>query len=137
MSAATDPLTCITRLQTAMNAHDIDAMADCFHPDYQSTFPAHPDRAFRGHESMRANWAGIFAGVPDLQTTLLRSAVDGDTVWSEWEWWGQRRDGAPFTMAGITLQGVSDGRIAWARLYMEPVQHEGETARRVVEQAVR
>ncbi len=137
MSAALDPLTCITKLQQAMNDHDLDAMTDCFHPDYQSTFPAHPERAFQGHESMRANWSGIFAGIPDLHTTLLRSAVDGETVWSEWEWQGRQRDGAQFAMAGVTVQGVVGGRIAWARLYMEPVQRGGETARQAVEQAVR
>jgi len=68
---------------------------------------------------------------------VLACAVDGDTVWSEWEWQGHQRDGAPFEMAGVTVQGVKDGRIAWARLYMEPVQHEGETARQAVEEAVR
>jgi ketosteroid isomerase-like protein len=137
MNTVSDPSTCITRLQQAMNDHDLDAMTDCFHPDYQSTFPAHPERAFQGHESMRANWSGIFAGVPDLHTTLLRSAVDGDTVWSEWGWQGHRRDGEHFAMAGVTVQGVRDGRIAWARLYMEPVQQDDETARQAVEQGVR
>ena len=137
MDTAYDPSACIRRLQQAMNDHDLEAMTDCFHPDYQSTFPAHPERAFRGHESMRANWSRIFAGVPDLDTKLLRCSVDGDTVWSEWEWQGHQRDGAPFEMAGVTVQGVKDGRIAWARLYMEPVQHEGETARQAVEEAVR
>lgn len=137
MMTSSDPLACITRLQQAMNDHDLEAMTSCFHPDYQSTFPAHPERAFQGHDSMRANWSGIFAGVPDLHTTLLRHAVDGETVWSEWDWQGHRRDGEPFRMAGITVQGVHDGRITWTRLYMEPVQHGSETARQAVEQVIR
>src|SRR5947209_5999993 len=126
MTTNFDPLTCLTQLQQAMNDHDLEAMTDCFHPEYQSTFPAHPERAFQGHQSMRANWSGIFAGVPDLQTTLLRYAVDGDTVWSEWDWQGHRHDGELFAMAGVTVQGIRDGRITWARLYMEPVQQGGE-----------
>lgn len=130
------PLACIVRLQQAMNDHDLEAMTDCFHSDYGSTFPAHPERAFQGHESMRANWSGIFAGIPDLHTTLLRSSVDGDTVWSEWEWQGHQRDGATFSMAGVTLQGVRDGRIEWARLYMEPVLPAAKPAFQTAGQAV-
>lgn len=137
MDTIRTPLASIERLQQAMNDHDLEAMTDCFQPDYQSTFPAHPSRAFRGHESMRMNWTGIFAGVPDLETTLLTAVVDGDTVWAEWSWQGNKRDGTPFAMAGITLQGVQDGRIAWARLYMEPVEHEAKAAGQAVEHAVR
>jgi hypothetical protein len=29
-------------------------------------------------------------------------------------------------MAGVTLFGVRDGRIVWGRLYMEPVEEDGE-----------
>lgn len=134
---AHDPLACIQRLQQAMNDHELEAMTDCFHPDYQSTFPAHPYRAFRGHESMCANWSRIFAAVPDLTTALLRWSVDGDTVWSEWEWQGHQHGGAPFVQAGVTIQGIQDGRIAWARLYMEPVQREGATADQAVERVLR
>jgi hypothetical protein len=29
-------------------------------------------------------------------------------------------------MAGVTVMGIREGRIAWARLYMEPVEQEGQ-----------
>jgi len=116
------PVTVIERLGQAINRHDLDALAACFAPDYLSEFPAHPDRTFRGHEQMRKNWAQIFGGVPDLTATLRSCSVAGETVWAEWEWQGTRRDGAPFAMCGVTIQGMSGGRIAWTRLYMEPVE---------------
>lgn len=133
-SDATDPgpRAVVERLMRAINAHDLDAMAACFAPDYLSKFPAHPDRAFRGHDQMRSNWTQIFGGVPDLTAGLVRCAEDGATVWAEWEWTGTRRDGAPFAMRGVTVQGVEHDRIAWVRLYMEPVQ-----AGRGVDAAVR
>lgn len=118
----TSPTTITERLRRAINQHDLDALAACFEPDYDSAFPAHPDRAFRGHKQMRKNWSQIFAAVPDIEATLLRCASDEDTVWAEWEWKGTRADGAPFAMSGVTIQGVRQDRISWARLYMEPVE---------------
>jgi ketosteroid isomerase-like protein len=125
IQTATGPLSVIARLGDAINRHDLDALAACFAPDYASEFPAHPDRAFRGHEQMRKNWTQIFGGVPDLAATLLRSAAEGDTAWAEWEWRGTRTDGAPFAMRGVTVVGVTDDRISWARMYMEPVETRG------------
>jgi hypothetical protein len=29
-------------------------------------------------------------------------------------------------MAGVTVMGIREGRIAWARLYMEPVEQAGQ-----------
>ena len=113
------------RLNAAMNAHDLDAFVDCFREDYDSEQPAHPDRAFRGREQVRANWGAIFDGVPDFRSELLRVAADGDTVWSEWRWSGTQSDGEPLEMAGVIVFGVSDGCIAWARLYVEPVEQGG------------
>jgi hypothetical protein len=107
----------VTALAEAMNAHDIDAFVAQFAEDYDSEQPAHPDRAFRGREQVRANWSAMFAGVPDFRSELVSAAVEGDTVWSEWRW-----QGTGLEMAGVTVMGVRDGQIAWARLYVEPVE---------------
>jgi hypothetical protein len=104
-------------LADAMNAHDIDAFVALFAPDYDSRQPAHPDRAFVGSDQVRANWSSIFAGVPDFRAELLATAVEGDTLWTEWRWRGSGLD-----MAGVIVFGVRDGRFAWARLYVEPVE---------------
>jgi ketosteroid isomerase-like protein len=74
----------LERLRDAQNHHDLDAFVACFHPDYRSEQPVHPDRAFVGSEQARQNWAEVFAGVPDFQAELLRSADEGDTGWAEW-----------------------------------------------------
>lgn len=130
------PLATIERLRDAINAHDLDALAACFAPDFHSLFPAHPDRTFRGQAQMRANWTQIFGGVPDLHATLVRTVMDGETAWAEWEWRGSRRDGAPFHQRGVTVQGMRAGRISWVRLYMEPVETGGGNDA-AVRQAVR
>ena len=48
-----------------------------------------------------------------------------DTVWAEWEWSGTRSDGSAMLMRGVTLFGVSEGRVCWLRFYMEPVERDG------------
>ena len=113
------------RLNAAMNAHDIDAFVACFGEDYESEQPAHPDRAFRGRDQVRANWSAIFDGVPDFRSELVRACAEGETVWSEWHWQGTQAGGAALDMAGVIVCGVRDGRMAWARLYVEPVEQGG------------
>ena len=109
-----------TRLAAAANAHDIDAFVDCFAEDYDSTQPAHPDRAFRGNDQVRANWSAIFTSVTDFSAELVRADAAGDVEWSEWRW-----HGTDLEMAGVIVAGIRDGRMAWARLYVEPVEQAG------------
>jgi uncharacterized protein (TIGR02246 family) len=115
----------IRRLQAAMNAHDVEAFVACFAEDYDSAQPTHPDRAFRGREQVRANWSAVFTGVPDFHAELLRANTVGDTTWSEWRWQGTQADGGRLDMAGVIILGERDERVAWARLYIETVEHAG------------
>jgi ketosteroid isomerase-like protein len=113
------------RLGAAMNAHDIEAFVACFDEEYESEQPVHPDRAFRGRDQVRSNWSAIFEGVPDFTAELIATSVEGDTEWSEWRWRGTQSDGTPLDMAGVIVGGVRDGRLGWARLYVEPVEQGG------------
>lgn len=113
------------RLLEAMNSHDIDAFVDCFAEDYRSEQPAHPDRAFGGRGQVRTNWTAIFADVPDVQGELLRAVAAGNEEWSEWHIHGTRRDGSPMEMRGVIVNGIRDGKISWARLYLELVERQG------------
>jgi hypothetical protein len=127
---------CMKRVEQAINDHDLDALAECFEPDYQSEFPAHLNRAFRGHPSMRKNWTQIFASVPDIHATLVRAVADGETVWTEWDWKGTRVDGEIFHHRGVTIQTVPQDRITRTWLYMEQVQNVGPEPGAVVRDAL-
>ena len=128
----------INRLLAAMNAHDLDAFVACFAPDYRSEQPAHPSRAFSGNDQVRANWTGVFAGVPDFHADLLASATTEDGVEiGEWHWRGTHADGSPFAMKGITVMGVEDGHLAWGRLYMEPIERDGAGIEQMVRETYR
>lgn len=115
------------RLRDAMNQHDLEVFLDCFHEEYKSEQPVHPGRGFGGREQVRANWSAIFSGVPDFAADLISHCQGEGQEWSEWRWTGTRRDGSLLDMAGVIVFGVREGRIAWARLYVEPVQGRDES----------
>lgn len=123
----------MTRLRDAMNSHDLEAFLDCFHENYRSEQPVHPGRGFGGRDQVKANWAAIFSGVSDFAADLLSHCQDDGREWSEWRWTGTREDGSILDMAGVIIVGVRDGRIAWGRLYVEPVQAAGETIEEAVQ----
>jgi ketosteroid isomerase-like protein len=123
----------VERLQQATNAHDLDGLVACFADDYRNETPVHPARDFQGPAQVRRNWEQVFAFVPDIRVEILRTAVDGDTVWSEWEMRGTRRDGTAHLLRGCIVFGVRAAAIQWARFYLEPVDESPTT----VDQAVR
>jgi ketosteroid isomerase-like protein len=134
----TESLATIDRLVSATNQHDLESLVACFSDDYLNETPVHPARGFRGQAQVRRNWEQIFAFVPDIKVDVVRSAVDGDTVWTEWDMRGTRRDGKPHQMCGVIVFGVGEGTIRWARFYLEPVDDSGATADDAIrEQVVR
>ncbi len=126
----------LAQLERAVNARDVNAVVACFAPDYRNDTPAHPERSFTGREQVRRNWEQIFAAIPDLTARVLRSAVNGDEVWSEWEHRGTRRDGSAHLMRGVVIFGVAGGLLAWARFYLEPVQEGGDNVDAAVRRQV-
>jgi ketosteroid isomerase-like protein len=111
----------VHRLRRAVDEHDLDALVDCFTPDYLNETPAHPGRGFAGRDQVRTNWQRIFDGVPDITADILRFARDGTEIWSEWEMRGTRIDGQTHLMRGVIIFATSDEGIASARFYLEPV----------------
>lgn len=116
-----NPSELVERLRQSVDAHDLDTVVACFTDDYRNETPAHPGRGFEGREQVRTNWQRIFAGVPNISARVLRTAVAGDTVWSEWEMDGTRPDGVPQMLRGVVIFGVAGSQFDWARFYLEPV----------------
>jgi ketosteroid isomerase-like protein len=118
----------LARVLEATNAHDVERIVGCFVPDYINETPCHPARGFVGDEQVRRNWTGILGAVPDLVASVVREAVVGDQVWSEWEMTGTRRDGSRHLMRGVMIFQIGDDRARSCRFYMEPVMAEPTTA---------
>ena len=121
----TSPLATVERLVEATNAHDVEGIVACFSDDYALEAPAHPGRSFKGTEQVRRNWTQIFAAIPNISARLLRSAIDGDSAWTEWEMSGARPDGALHLMRGVFIFGITAGKVRWGRMFLEPVEAAG------------
>ena len=98
----------------------------CFDDNYYSEQPVHPDRTFQGREQVRRNWASNFDEMPDFSAQLIRHAINKDSIWTEWEWQGTRRDNSKLFMRGVMIIGVQEDKITWGRLYVEPVEMNGK-----------
>ena len=128
--------TVLQRMSDAINAHDVDAIANCFTNDYKGEQPLHPEIAVilqrRGYANglaqVRENWTGLFAQVPDLRATLVASTIHDDFAWAEWHWQGTRTSGAALNLRGVSVAGLRNGIMAWARIYMEPIHHQSSTS---------
>ena len=112
----------VERLVRAVNAHDLDGLVACFADDYVNETPVHPLRGFTGSEQVRKNWTQIFGGVRDIEAKVLRTAEDGELVWTEWDMSGTRTDGGPFAMRGVVIFGIAGDVVSSARFYLEPVE---------------
>lgn len=123
-SVTTDPSTVLDRLVAAVNAHDLEALVDCFAAGYVNETPAHPQRGFQGNAQVRANWTQIFQGVPDVRGEVVQRTVDGDRLWGEWRLSGTRSDELPFELVGVVIYRVADQQIVSARFYLEPVERD-------------
>ena len=133
---AVHPLDMLNKLIRATNAHDLDALVDCFSSSYRNETPAHPARGFIGAEQVRRNWQQIFAGVADIRADVVRFAAHGDDAWAEMEMKGHRADGSIHMMRGVVIFGVRDGRADWARFYMEQVEDTSGDVNKAVRNAV-
>ncbi len=128
-----DPRAVIDRLTAAQNAHDLDALVACFQDDYRSEQPIYPARTFQGVGQVRKNWSALLESVPDFHSDVVRSAVEGDTVFVEIHWTGTKADGSRLEERGVLVLGIREERIAWGRLYAEEVEREGEDIDAVVD----
>ena len=114
------------KLRDALNNHDIETFVACFDENYHSEQPVHPDRTFHGREQVRKNWTSNFDEMPDFSAQLIRYAINNDSVWTEWEWQGTRRDNSKLFMRGVMIIGMQNDKIISSRLYVEPVEVSGK-----------
>ncbi len=108
----------VDRLRDAINSHDPRQVADCFTADYRSEVPHRPAEGFVGSARVAENWTAIFARLPDLHARVLRRAVAGAEIWSEWE---MAATDAPVLLGGPVIMTTRAGRIAWTRFYVGPI----------------
>jgi ketosteroid isomerase-like protein len=115
----------LERMRAALDAHDLDAFVSFFRDDYVGERPRHPGTPMSSRDDVRRNWEEVISDVPDLRVDVPAAVEDGNTIWSEWRAYGTARSGAELELRGVIIFGIQDGQVAWSRMYMEPVEHEG------------
>src|SRR5262249_26261536 len=105
----------------ALNAHDVRAVEDCFHADFEMIVPQKPARGFKGRDQEVENMRFLFDTYPDFHVTPLRKAVAGNQIWME-----NKATATGLEMAAVTIWEIDEatGRILRGRFYSEPVQHD-------------
>ena len=115
----------LERMRAALDAHDLDAFVGFFRDDYVGERPRHPGTPMSSREDVRRNWEEVISDVPNLRVDVPAAVEDGNTIWSEWRAYGTARSGATLELRGVIIFGIQDDQVAWSRMYMEPVEHEG------------
>jgi hypothetical protein len=111
----------LNRLFTAINQHDISLLESCFHPEYQSIQPVHPDRSFVGRDRVVENWTWVFNRFPDFKAELLDYGIHNCTVWTEWKWTGTSRSNDSTEVRGVMIFTIEGDVAVRGRLYLESV----------------
>ena len=112
----------LEQMRAALDAHDLDAFVEFFREDYIGERPRHPGSPVSSREDVRANWAEVISDVPDLSVDVPAAVQDGNTIWSEWRAYGSARSGAMLELRGVIIFGIEGDKVAWSRMYMEPVE---------------
>jgi predicted SnoaL-like aldol condensation-catalyzing enzyme len=112
-------------LQTILNGGDLENLTQYFQLDYESTQPGKPDANRTGRQQLLEKWGQIFREHPNFRANLLRYAIEGDTVWTEWHWFDEEQKEA-LNKTGVVIYGVEDGLFAWSREYMVDITPDEE-----------
>src|SRR5436305_1017609 len=111
----------VDRFYCALNAHDLDAVRACVHPEFEMVVPQKPARGFTGGDREVENMRLLFDAYPDLVTTVVRCVEDGDEVWTE-----MTAHASGLEMAGVVIWTVDPvaGTVTRGRYYTEPVDRD-------------
>lgn len=74
--------------------------------------------------------------MPDIEAEIVRSDQAGDTLWSEWEMRGTRKDGARHLMRAVMIFTLAGDRARRVRFYLENEELDGVDADTAVQQAL-
>lgn len=122
--SSNEQLDAVGRLRDAINAHDPRAVAACFTADYRCEHPMRPSQGFVGSDRVLRNWTAVLVRFPHFRAEVLRTAVGGAEIWSEWEHVGKDAAGNETVFRGVVVLTLRGRLIDWTRFYLEPVTED-------------
>ncbi|ORA40015.1 nuclear transport factor 2 family protein [Mycobacterium aquaticum] len=98
--------------------HDLDGLLDHFLPD--ATFYAYGQAPQRGHEAIRRMTEDFYRSFPELAIDVLGEWTNGESS-AAFEFRARLKDttGARFTLDGVILVEIEDGKFKKVRYYEE------------------
>lgn len=98
--------------------HDLDALLDHFLPD--ATFHAYGQPPQHGHDAIRRMTEDFYRSFPELEIDVLREWADGESSAAfEFRARLKDKDGQRFTLDGVILVEIADGKFQTVRYYEE------------------
>ena len=103
----------------AEERRDLEGILAHFHPD--ATF--HPAAGpLVGHDQIRTFYDGMGEEYPGLEVTVVRDITSGDQAALEWAAVLIDREGRRYTICGVNLVTIRDGKFTHVRAYYDPTQ---------------
>lgn len=115
----TAPKNIVRDLVEAYNAKSLERLLDLYHPDARFWDPLHRD-GVTGRAAIGELLGQLFAAYPDEQMTIETLAGDGEHVVAEFRSTGTTAEGDRFELEFTEVYEVTDGRIEWCRVYLDP-----------------
>ena len=133
-ASTTSPVDTATRDFQALQRHDPAGMAACYSDDAVVDFVAMGP--LHGPAAIQEFFEGMFAAIPDMETTYEIVAADGDKVVAEWRnqgtFSGASFQGVDPTGKHVELRGIDVMTIAEDRITHNTVYYDGmEFARQI------
>jgi ketosteroid isomerase-like protein len=98
--------------------HDIDGLLDHFLPD--ATFYAYGQPPQRGHDAIRRLTEDFYRSFPELSIDVLGEWTNGESSAAfEFRAHLKDSDGQRFTLQGVLLVEIVDGKFSTVRYYEE------------------
>jgi ketosteroid isomerase-like protein len=108
--------------ETGWNRHDVDALMTFMADDCVFESAAGPEvcgTRHVGRPAVRAAFARVLTGVPDVVFRDVRHVVAGDRGLSEWIFSGTRADGTKVEVNGCDVFTFRDDKIAVKTSYLK------------------
>jgi ketosteroid isomerase-like protein len=111
----------IHAFNTALNAHDIDAVMALMTDDciFENTWPAPDGERYEGQSAVRAFWEKLIAGSPSAFFELEELFATGDRAAQRWRYTWVDTDGNPGHIRGVDLFRVTNGKVSEKFAYVK------------------
>ena len=112
----------ITRIVSAYNSRDTDALVALYQPDL--TYWSAIDGTQEGVEAVRAHIEHLHETLPDEQMQARTVITDGELIVVEFESTGTNPAGKSYVIAFTEVFGLRGGKVASIKVYLDPAEIE-------------